>query len=897
MITIYAPVAGDLAQESLAALATVLGTSSFHTAIQIMMTLGVVLTGYAYIQRRDIKTLAMHFIRWFAVMFVLLGLKCQVQVIDMQNPMKPYQVDHVPAGVAIPGYFVSTIGRGVAQLFDDIFHTPDETDYSKTGLVFGSRVLLNSASVDLHEAPGIRKDLMAYTKQCVFTSKLLVSRSLTPKALVTSDNLKDIFFNSPSNIFRVILQDGRNLTCADAAPIVKKELQTATMATLKTLAATMTDGDVNKYTGILEGAYHHIIKMHKTGPEILAQNYLINNVRDAARDSLGAHGNTADMFNFNYTASQHKKRIAEANSWMMTAYNLPLFMSILWILSLCIFPLVALLSLLPTYEKVYFTYIKSLVYLWSWPPMFTVLHFFISYYTAHKVGKPGGITLANSDGIQMIQSDLALTAGYIASLIPFISIYLTKGMANAFSTAAQYIGGMDHSLSQGEATSSAMGNLSMGNASAWNMNYDNLSAHKHDTNATDFHGMSSHQLANGSVVTQTAGGQTLISTASGMSQLATNLHGSSRVAASLSENASHAQQQSSAWRTSADQHLSSGMSQMENFTSGDSQDLRSGGGVSAGTQDSFSQDYRTMQDAVTQYNSHHDKSSQVTLDEAARISVSTGKEGLGMVAKFLTGVSANASAGVSHSNTHSGHAQEFLNSSEGQSFHQAFNHVVNTAHSQHLDASSGHNLSASQQIAANLSKGSSLAHQSSAEFGLSQNYQQAASQVRESGASIDQNLSQGFTNWAMNTHGASAESVLAGTDSQSLATQQSWANQYYNSQAGKSAIAAQASSTLATARSGGQSAYGKSASAIALQSGASQGFDVASNAVANAKAAGHFEGMNKYEQAQAEKMLRHQAHSDLLKQSSLVEGTVSDHNNAGRAAIVKSHADRKQDYD
>lgn len=897
MITIYTPVAGDLARESLNALSTVLGTTSFHSAIQIMMTIGIGLTGYAYIQRRDIKTLAMHFIRWFAVMFVLLGLKCQVQVIDMQNPMKPYQVDNVPAGVAVPGYFVSTIGRGVAQLFDDVFHTPDETDYSKTGLVFGSRVLLNSATVDLHEVPGIRHDLTAYAKQCVLTSKLLVSRTISPKALVTSETLQDIYFTSPSAIFRVILQDGQNLSCADAAPIVKKELQTAMNATLKTMAATMTDGDINKYTGILEGAYHHIIKMHQTGPEILAQNYLINNVRDAARDSLGVHGNTADMLNFNYTASQHKKRIAEANSWMMTAYNLPLFMSILWILSLCIFPLIAMLSLLPTYEKVYFTYIKSLVYLWSWPPMFTVLHFFISYYTANKVGNPGGITLANSDGIQMIQSDLALTAGYIASLIPFISIYLTKGLANAFSTAAQYIGGMDHSLSQGEATSSAMGNLSMGNASAWNMNYDNVSAHKHDTNATDLHGMSSHQMANGSVVTQTAGGQTLISTASGMSQLATNLHGSSRVSANLSENASHAEHQSSAWRTNADQHLSAGMSEMKNFTSGDSQDLRSGGGVSAGTQDSFSQDYRTMQDAVTQYNSHHDKSSQITLDEAARVSVSTGKEGLGMVAQFFTGVDGTASAGVSHSNTHSGHAQEFLNSSEGQSFHQAFNHVVNTAHTQHLDASSGHNLSSSEQIAANLSKGSSLAHQASAEFGLSQNYQQAAGAVRESGMSIDQNLSQGFTNWAMKTQGSGAATVLAGTDSQSLATQQTWANQYYNSQAGQSAIAAEASSMLSSAKSSGQAAYGQSARTIVSQAKADQGFDLAGQAVAQASAAGHFQGMNKYEQSQAEKILRQRAHSDVLKQSSVVEGTVSDQNKQGRASIATSNAARQHDYD
>ena len=126
MLQIYTPMAGDLAEEALNALAVLMGSSTFHSAIQIAMTIGVGGVSYQYITGKKIENLMKFVVTSFAILFILIGLKAPVAIIDMQNPMTPHEVDDIPIGVALPAAFISSIGYAISQSFEDVFHMPDD---------------------------------------------------------------------------------------------------------------------------------------------------------------------------------------------------------------------------------------------------------------------------------------------------------------------------------------------------------------------------------------------------------------------------------------------------------------------------------------------------------------------------------------------------------------------------------------------------------------------------------------------------------------------------------------------------------------------------------------------------------------------------------------------------
>lgn len=235
---------------------------------------------------------------------------------------------------------------------------------------------------------------------------------------------------------------------------------------------------------------------------------------------------------------------------------------------------------------------------------------------------------------------------------------------------------------------------------------------------------------------------------------------------------------------------------MKNFTSTDANDFRSGEGVSNTTTDSISQDLRTMKDAVHAYNKHHDVSGHASVEAAITERLSSNKQFFGKLVEFGSGFSieGSATARAQGSTTHS--AQWFNNSSEGQAFNKAFNHMLATAQNSHLDTSDTRNLSSAEQIGANFASGKSLLEQSSSEYSHGQQLQQAASHATENARSIDDNLNQVYHDWVVARYGAHGEQVMLQADSASIATQHQWANDFLNSSTGHDAVSSQVTSAL-----------------------------------------------------------------------------------------------------
>ena len=78
MLEIYTPMAGSLCEEALNSLALLVGGSTFHSALKIASTIGVVGMAYQYVMASKIKSVMSFFVMSFTVTMILIGIKCPV---------------------------------------------------------------------------------------------------------------------------------------------------------------------------------------------------------------------------------------------------------------------------------------------------------------------------------------------------------------------------------------------------------------------------------------------------------------------------------------------------------------------------------------------------------------------------------------------------------------------------------------------------------------------------------------------------------------------------------------------------------------------------------------------------------------------------------------------------
>jgi conjugal transfer mating pair stabilization protein TraG len=798
ILTIYTPQNGQEFRDVLNAIVMFMNTSTFEAALWIMGIFAGVMASYQYIYGKRLSALFHYIGVSFLVTVCLLGMRTSVAIIDMQTAEgagEAWAVDHVPIGLALPGAIVSGIGYGITMGFSAVLHTVDDLDYNRTGMVFGSRTWLTANNAQLSSDPELARDMSSYIRQCIFAAKLLGSQQISANDLKNSTDLNELFFKAPSKIFRVLFHNGENLSCADAASTLQTRLKGASDKELKRLSAVLFRGDGTHYKKVLEAANSYFMGVTTDASLILTQNILINATRHAAQDAFAFAGAEAELMNYTNTTSMQKMHIAEANSFWLASFRLPYFMAVFWMLTVCIFPLVALIALFPSLSNVYVVYLQSQVYLWSWPPLFVIINFFVSLASSKTISifgnKTGGITLSNADGLSTIHSSFAFTAGALAASVTVIAYYITKGLSSVLSTASQHFGGMAQSLSTSEAQSVAQGNVSMGNYSGWNMNYDNTNAHKFDTNYSHAEGRETVQMNNGSLLSQDSNGAHVVNAQPALSQMATKLHASERLVSSLSDQANNSLHHASTYRSAAEEHYQHAFSGLSQFNETDANDTREGAGLSSTVSNALNEDIRTMQDAVEQYNTHHDKSTQVSIEGAVSGSIDSKRAIWGKIANWGTGLSAQGSITGRGQASLSSSAQNFLNSSEGQSFSSALNHLETSAKNHHLDTQDSANLSQSEQIASNLTKGHSLSELASSEYSKSEQYSHMAQRAKEDASSIDVALDQAFHDWVVTAHGAQGEQALLGTDAYSIAAQQQLAHQFMNSHSGTSALSAQ----------------------------------------------------------------------------------------------------------
>ncbi|ELY1972633.1 conjugal transfer mating pair stabilization protein TraG, partial [Aeromonas salmonicida] len=500
------------------------------------------------------------------------------------------------------------------------------------------------------------------------------------------------------------------------------------------------------------------------------------------------NGDTASLVNLSTESSFAKLRMSQATGANMATHTLPIMQTVLFGMMIGLFPIVMLLAIMSVLTlEVLKGYVFTLAYLQTWPILFAILNNAMNFYLKSSSGGIN-VTLSNLSQVQQQYSDIGTTAGWLALSIPFLAYGIVKGMGSAVSQAGSYLGNAMQSASTQSASQAVDGNWSFNN-----MQTDNVTGGKWDTNSSFANGQMTTQTNNGSLVTQTAGGGSVYNSSPAMSKLPVDINFGKAMSSTAQRLARESETQAESSLAGYNHAVNSAFNQAKQFStqSGNSSSMTTGADSSQST--SQTKGASMMVSAAQSYAKRHnisdsqafnelmDKSSREEAHGGAKVygRVDSDKAALGKIASLAFGGSAggevyaggsknwsngstdNTSQGAnqSHDNSADQSSQELKDFRHGKDMVQSYrvshsgSHTDNTANTQ-LD-----------QLGATLSVADSQYNQYTSSLNRSHEYSQMASTSDTTSASMQSNYAQEFVGYVKQHAPDQADNVLTNTDS------------------------------------------------------------------------------------------------------------------------------------
>ena len=106
-----------------------------------------------------------------------------------------YKIDNVPYGLALFASQTSKVGKGLTELIEQSFSTPDDMTYQKTGMLFGSDIMEKAKTFKITNA-NFRENFRNFVGQCV-KYDIMLNQKYTFDDLKNSNNLWEVISSNP----------------------------------------------------------------------------------------------------------------------------------------------------------------------------------------------------------------------------------------------------------------------------------------------------------------------------------------------------------------------------------------------------------------------------------------------------------------------------------------------------------------------------------------------------------------------------------------------------------------------------------------------------------------------------------------------------------------------------
>ena len=482
MVEVFTIGGGEYIVNVLNAVAAWTGAGGYKSLIQVAMVMGLALSVIVVAFNQDWRAWLHWFLGATLIYMCLMVPRLDVHVTDRINPsLAPAEVANVPLGLALMASFTSQIGDYLVRSSETVFGLPTDLDYSKNGMIYGSRLFDSTRSLRISD-PEFAANLDEHFRQCVFYDLLLGRYSM--KELSASDDIWAVI--APGSAARAQKFLTRNpddsvsaniITCRAAyndlnsqwvgmidemGTIFGRQLypkQTAALAKAKLFAD-------------LPIAYSYLSGVSKNASEIFRQVLTINAMKQAMHGMAGSSGTSSvDVF------SQTRADIQTERTYSSIAQNamkwVPILNIVLTVVFYALFPVLFPLFLMPkTGPTALRGYITGFFYLAAWGPLFVILHMILMFKGASDVGGAAGgtgLSLANFSGMVDVNNDIGVLAGYLVASIPFLAGGIARGALAISGQATSYLNPSQNAAEEA-AREASTGNVSLGNS-----NFENSS--------------------------------------------------------------------------------------------------------------------------------------------------------------------------------------------------------------------------------------------------------------------------------------------------------------------------------------------------------------------------------------------------------------------------------------
>ncbi|HBY2507828.1 TPA: conjugal transfer protein TraG [Klebsiella pneumoniae] len=795
MLEVYAIAGGDWLRGNLNAIAAFMGTGTWSTIEKMCIAISVLIVAGSWVKKHNVMDL----IGWvfsLTLVSMLVVIRTPVQIIDYSNVAQVYEVDNVPIGLAIPASLTTRVGNALIQSYEMVFALPDSVTYSKTGMLFGSNLVAKSTDF-LSQNPQITTLFSDYVQNCVM-GDIFLNHKYSFEELLNSPDPYTLIFANPSPLRGVFDKNNQFQTCEEASRDLKSALALDTQTGGKTwnyYVRQLFGGKPNPdllFSQMIGDSYNYFYSSGQSAGQIIRQNVTMNALRSGIQSYAARSGDTASLVNMANTSSLEKQRLAQATMGHQALRALPLMQTVIMGLMIGMFPIMVMAAMFNMMTlQVLKGYVFALIWLQTWPLLFAILNSAMAYY-AKQNGVP--VVLSELSQVQLKNSDIATTAGYIAVMIPPLSWGIVKSMGAAFSNA------YSHFSSSGlSATSQAASGVVDGNYSFANMQMENVSGYSWGTNSTTSFGQMSRQLANGGMSTQTRDGSMVWDSGGAMSKLPVDINVGRQIASAQQQMAREADVQAESALHGYNSSVTSAWNSLQQFgtNKGNSTSTTTGADTTESSQDSMARS--KMWNAVVANakanNISNEESFQQLMDKSTKGAVSgeiygggkwsSGDQLAGKLGKLATGFSAeggfkgsvalSGTSGSTDSTNESGReshdSRHDTSSQAAKDFKEASDYFTSRKTTTSGNITDNNASSRVDQFAASLSSAKNSYDQYTTSRTRSHEYSEMASRTESMSGQMNENLTQQFANFVQHRAPQDAEAILTNTSSPEIAAQ------------------------------------------------------------------------------------------------------------------------------
>ncbi|TAH91810.1 conjugal transfer mating-pair stabilization protein TraG, partial [Klebsiella pneumoniae] len=634
-------------------------------------------------------------------------------------------------------------------------------------------------------------------QNCVM-GDIFLNHKYSFEELLNSPDPYTLIFANPSPLRGVFDKNNQFQTCEEASRDLKSALVLDTQTGGKTwnyYVRQLFGGKPNPdllFSQMIGDSYNYFYSSGQSAGQIIRQNVTMNALRSGIQSYAARSGDTASLVNMANTSSLEKQRLAQATMGHQALRTLPLMQTVIMGIMIGMFPIMVMAAMFNMMTlQVLKGYVFALIWLQTWPLLFAILNSAMAYY-AKQNGVP--VVLSELSQVQLKNSDIATTAGYIAVMIPPLSWGIVKSMGAAFSSA------YSHFSSSGlSATSQAASGVVDGNYSFANMQMENVSGYSWGTNSTTSFGQMSRQLANGGISTQTRDGSMVWDSGGAMSKLPVDINVGRQIASAQQQMAREADVQAESALHGYNSSVTSAWNSLQQFgtNKGNSASTTTGADTTESSQDSMARS--KMWNAVVANakanNISNEESFQQLMDDSAKSTQgvdlygsgkwSSGDQLFGKLGKWGTGLSAEAgvkgSAGWTHSSGNtdnvgtsgreSNDSRHDTSSQAAKDFKEASDYFTSRKTTTSGNITDNNASSRVDQFAASLSSAKNSYDQYTSSRTRSHEYSEMASRTESMTGQMNENLTQQFANFVQHRAPQDAEAILTNTSSPEIAAQ------------------------------------------------------------------------------------------------------------------------------